>query len=247
MNTLQEIKKKVITNEWVESKDRGKGGVGITLESLLQKERENFELPDYKGIELKAKYSKRETYITLFSATPDSYLFETKRLLQEYGYPDNQYPQFKMLNLSVYGNRKVKIGKHYFKLYVDWDNQKIVLRVYDKSLNVIDELTAWSFQMLQEKLERKLSKLAIIHADRKFQHNTVFFKYTNIEFYDLISFERFLTLIENGIVRISFRLGVYKNERKFGKIYDHGTSFSIDEANITRLFTPVLINGSQGE
>jgi len=55
MEILKEIKNKVITNQWIESKCKGNSGVGITLESLLQKERENFEIPDYKGIELKAK------------------------------------------------------------------------------------------------------------------------------------------------------------------------------------------------
>ena len=85
MEILKEIKNKVITNQWIESKCKGNSGVGITLESLLQKERENFEIPDYKGIELKAKCSRKETYITLFSAVPDSYLFEIKRILKEYG------------------------------------------------------------------------------------------------------------------------------------------------------------------
>lgn len=246
MKILQEIKNKVITNEWIESKDKGKGGVGITLESLLQKERENFEIPDYKGIEIKAKYSKRETYITLFSAVPDSYLFEIKRLVQEYGYPDSQFPQFKVFNLSVYGNRRIKTRNNYFKLYVDWKKKQVILRVYDKNLNIIDELTSWSFEILQEKLERKLSKLALVHAERKFEHNVVYFKYTDIEFYKLISFERFLTLIENGMIKITFRIGVYKDERRFGQIYDHGTAFSIDESDISRLFDRIYLC-DQGE
>lgn len=239
MDVFNEIKKKVITNEWIESKSKGNSGVGITLETLLQKEKENFEIPDYKGIELKAKCSKKETHITLFSAVPDSYLFEIKRILQKYGYPDKQYPKFNVFNLSVYGNRKLKLNNHYFKLYVDWKNKKVILRIYDKKLNIIDELTSWSFDMLQEKLERKLNKLALVHAERKFEHNVVYFKYNYIDFYKLISFERFLILIENGMIRITFRISIYKNGKRFGQIYDHGTCFSINECDISRLFEKI--------
>lgn len=246
MQVLKELKNKIITNKWIESKSKGNSGVGITLESLLQKEKENFEIPDYKGIELKAKCSKKETHITLFSAVPDSYLFEIKRILQEYGYPDSQYPQFNIFNLSVYGNRRIKLNDHYFKLYVDWENKKVILRIYDKKLNIVDELTSWSFDILQEKLERKLSKLAFVHAERKFEHNTVFFKYTQIDFYKLTSFEKFLILIENGMVRITFRISVYKDEKRLGQIYDHGTCFSIDENDISRLFEKIELS-DQGE
>lgn len=241
LEILNELKEKIITEDWIESKVRGKGGVGITLESLLEKERENFEIPDYQGIELKAKCSKRESHITLFSATPDSYLFETKRILKEYGYTDSEYSQFKVFNVSVYGHRRIKLNNHYFKLYVDWKNKKVTLRVYNQKFMIIDELTSWSFDMLQEKLERKLKQLALVQADRKFEHNTIFFKYTNIDFYQLKSFYDFLTLIEIGMIKVTFRIGIYKDEKRFGKTYDHGTCFSIDESDITRLFNQVKV------
>ena len=241
MKVLNEIKKKVLTNEWVESTAKGRGGVGITLESLLNKERENFEIPDYKGVEIKAKCSKKDTYITLFSAVPDSYLFEIKRLVQKYGFPDREYPQFKVFRLEIYGNRKRRTRYNYFKLYVNRESKQVILQVYDKNLNIIDELTSWSFEMLQEKLERKLSKLAIVHADRKFEHNVIYFKYTDIKFYQLISFERFLSLIENGTIRLTFQIGVYKDEQRFGEIYDHGTAFSINENDISSLFEQIYV------
>ncbi|MDD6223436.1 MAG: MvaI/BcnI family restriction endonuclease [bacterium] len=242
MEILREIQEKVITNEWIQSKSKGNSGVGITLESLLNKERENFEIPDYKGVELKAKCSKKENYITLFCATPDSHLFEIKRLLQKYGYPDSQYPEFKIFNLPIYGTRKIKLNNNYFKLVIDRKRQKIILRIYDNKFNVVDELTSWSFDMIQEKLERKLNRLALVHADRKFEHNVVYFKYKNIEFYQLTSFERFITLIEYGIIRITFRIGIHKDKQKLGKTYDHGTSFSINEYDISRLFDRLYLN-----
>ena len=115
------------------------------------------------------------------------------------------------------------------------------MRVYNQKFVIIDELTSWSFDMLQEKLERKLHQLALIHANRKFEHNTVFFNYTSINFYQLKSFHDFLRLIEMGIIRVTFRISVYKDEKRFGKVYDHGTCFSIEECNITKLFTKIEI------
>lgn len=238
---FQEIQNKVITDEWIVSEYKGKGAGGITLESLLGKNAENFELPDYNGVELKTKYSKKETYITLFSATPDSYLFEIKRLQKEYGYPDRELPQFNVFNLAVYGNRKVKLNNHYFKLYVDYSNKKVLLRIYDNKFKIVDEIVSWSFEILKEKLERKLKYLVLIHADRKFEHNQVLFKYKDIKFYELTSFKKFLWLIENGMIKIVFRIGVYKGNYRYGEIYDHGTAFSIDEKNISRLFNRMYI------
>jgi len=238
---FKEIKDKVITNEWVVSKARGRGAVGITLESILGKSVENFELPDYNGVELKAKCSKRETHVTLFSATPDSYLFEIKRLQKEYGYPDGELPQFNIFNMSVYGNRRVKLNNHYFKLFVDYKNKKVILRIYDNQFQIVDEFVSWSFDLLKEKLERKLKYLVLVHANRKFELNEVYFKYKDIKFYELESFEKFLYLIENGIVKVTFKVGVYKKNYRYGEVYDHGTSFSIDEQDMSKLFNQIYV------
>ena len=240
INEFIKIKEKVITGNWIESAAKGKGGVGITLESILGKERENLEIPDYHGIELKAKCSTRETHITLFGATPDSYLFEIKRIQKEYGYPDATLPQFNIFNLSIYGDRYVSLNHHYFTLSVDQENKQIVLNIYDNHFNLIDNLVSWSFEMVKEQLERKLSYLAIVHAERKFQHNVVYFKYNDIHFYQLKSFEEFIQLVACGIIRITFRISVYKSGRKYGEIYDHGTIFSIDEKDITKLFDKII-------
>lgn len=242
---MKEIYDTVLSHDWVKSCTNGHAAVGNTLEMMLGKQTENFELPDYKGIELKAKVSKKEKYITLFNSTPDSYLFEIKRLQKEYGYPDAKFPDFKVFNVSIYGNREIFINNHYFKLLVDYINQKVILTIYNKEHNLIDDLTSWSFQMLKEKLERKLSYLSIIHAERKIQNNEIYFKYKTIAFYKLISFDIFLRLLERGIIRINFQIGVYKSGRKFGQIYDHGTAFSIHESNITKLFTKLQFDNNE--
>lgn len=233
---IKEIKKTVINDCWIESRAKGNGAVGLTLESLLGKKQDNYELPDYYGIELKTKCSKRENYVSLFRAIPDNCSFQIEYLPRQYGYPDHQLPQFKIFYLSIYGSRKVFCNNHFFELDINQLEKKIILKVFNRYHRLIDKEISWSFEILKEKLERKLKYLAFIHAERKFERNKAFFKYTNATFYELISFERFLELIEDGIVRITFQLGVYKNGDKYGQIYDHGTVFNIHEKNIEKLF-----------
>ena len=40
----------------IESKRKGATGIGYTFECLLNKQEESFDIPDYKGIEIKTKY-----------------------------------------------------------------------------------------------------------------------------------------------------------------------------------------------
>ena len=53
----------------------------------------------------------------------------------------------------------------------------IELNVYDSNLNLIDNKTSWSFNMLKEKLERKLNKIAIIYAEKTIINGKLYFKY----------------------------------------------------------------------
>src|SRR5574344_1579438 len=73
---------------WIKGDKKNRGSAGIIFEKLLKNSYNNFELPDYNGIEIKTKSSSREKYISLFSAVPDSFLFEIKRIVEQYGYPD---------------------------------------------------------------------------------------------------------------------------------------------------------------
>lgn len=238
-NYKKNIENLINPDKWIKSTEKGSAAVGLTLESLLGKEKENFEIPDYHGIEIKCKYSTSENYINLFSAAPDSYLFEIKRLVNNYGYPSNDFPEYKVLNVSVLGNRKTKLPSgYYFKLSVNWKTKQLVLNVYNQNQSLIDCDCSWSFDMLKEKIERKLSSLAFIKAERKWNEieKAVYFKYNEVNFYKLKSFNRFVSLLEMGKIRVMFKIGIYKKGPKKGKIYDHGTSFAIKDCNLEDLF-----------
>lgn len=228
---------------WIEGQKNNYGSAGIIFEKLLNKNWTNFEIPDYNEIEIKTKSSLKEKYITLFSAVPDSFLFEIKRLVNEYGYPDSQYPQFNIFNLDIYSYKYKKSNSNYFfKLEVDDISKNVVLNIYNQKYELIDNNIKWSFDVLKEKLYRKLSKLAIIEVDKKYIDDQVYFKYQKINFYRLTNFEKFLELIKKGKIRMVFKIGIYKRENNLGKIYDHGSAFSIKKDNLDDLFQKVNLS-----
>ena len=223
---------------WIKSCRSGNDGIGRTFENLLGKEEENFEFPDFCGIEIKTKRAYSNSYTTLFCSTPEgNFFYEIKRLRDTYGYPDKALKNYKVLLNSIYCNEFCKVGLfHYFKLKVDYKNKKVVLCIYDYYKNLLEDAVYWDFDILKEKLERKLSYLAFVNAHRKFIDGKEYFKYYKINFYKLRSFDRFLLLLEKRKIRVTFKISVFKSGKNFGKIHDHGTSFDIKEDDLLLLF-----------
>jgi hypothetical protein len=223
---------------WMKSSKNGKGNIGLTLEELLGLTNNQFEIPDFEGIEIKTQRKNSTAYITLFSATPDGpHFHEVERLKYTYGYPHSKHKQYKVLNNSVFANVKHKIGLfYYFKLNVDDDSQKIFLNIFDLKGNLIENDVFWNFDTLKEKLYRKLKTLAFISADTKIIENKEYFKYNNMNLYTLKNFDTFIQLMKLGVIRVSFKISIFLSGQKKGKIHDHGTSFEILKKDLTKLY-----------
>lgn len=222
---------------WIETAIKGPSGVGITFERLLHKEIENFEIPDYEDIEIKTRSADVKKYITLFNCTPDeTYLFEIKRICGDYGLPDKIVKSQKVFYGLFYANKKSIVGNHLFKLKVDRYNERIYLCVYDRNNNLIDDTTFWSFELLNEKLQRKMKLLALVNASYKKEFYQVYYKYTAISFYKLKDFDSFIQAIEKGIIRIVFKIGVFRSGRRFGQLHDHGTGFELKFDSIGEIY-----------
>ena len=235
---LKEKLDKIKNLGWIECKNKNKSVTGKTLENLLEINPDNFEIPDYNTIEIKSKVSKRENYIDLFCATPDSYVLETKRLYDKYGYIDSN--NYKILNFVLYGEFLKPINNEYSaKLRIDYKNKKVIMEIYNKDNELIDNLSSWSFELLEEKLCRKLNYVCLVEGDKKFSHNVLYVRYDKYKFYKLKKFSNFIRLLKRGQIRISFTLGVYKSGSKSGKMHDHGTQFSIRKENIKLLFDEI--------
>lgn len=217
------------------------GGIGITFEHMIGNNENDFEIPDYKGIEIKTKRAYSKSYTGLFNCVPTGpHFHEVERLKEKYGYPDKILKSYKILNTSVYTTEKTKVGiYYYFQLKVDRVKQKIYLNIYDFNNKLIENCVYWDFDILKEKLYRKLRILAFIKAYVKKIEKQEYFKYYDLKLYELKDFDTFIKLIEKGLIRINFKIGVFRKGNKLGKIHDHGTSFSIQESNLINLYNHI--------
>ena len=233
LKKFKQIKKK----GWIESNNKGYGSAGLLFEEMFGKKTDRLSIPDYHGIEFKTKYSTRNPYISLFNAAPNSYPLEIDRIRTTYGYRDKDYKEFKVLSIYVDTiNSSVISGVYLFKLKVDYENKKVVLVIASRYCDTFDVRTSWSFDYLKEKLFNKLEYLAFINVDRKYAYNKVWFRYNRLRVFKLCNFESFLKTLEKGNIRIGFNASIYKSGEKFGRPYDHGTSFEINEEFLNEVF-----------
>ena len=119
---------------------------------------------------------------------------------------------------------------------VDQQNKKILLYIFDLQGHLIENDVYWDFDTLSKKLYRKLKALAFIKALHKFINYEEYFKYYEMKIYMLKDFDTFISLIEQGIIRITFKIEVFKTGKRKGQIHDHGTSFDIEECNLLKLY-----------
>ena len=233
-NNFEEIK----SMGWIMSKRKGSTGIGYTFESLLNMKENSLEIPDYKSIEIKTQRTKSKSYVCLFNAAPDGdNSCEIERLRNNYGYPDKILKNCKIINCDVFGNKLKNLGSKYkTKLLVDWKNKKLRLIILDNCLQIVDNNISWSFELLEEKLFRKLNYLAFIKADSKFIYGVEYFRYCELNIYKLKSFNKFIKLIEKGIIKITFKICVVHHGEKRGKTDNHGTGFSISRENLSKLY-----------
>ena len=229
---------------WIKERTRGLGSCGYTFERLLEKSEDDFPVPDYNNIEIKVMNDNTKTNLHLFNLTPDGdYLFPIKRLLYEIGCPekDDRTKRKLYVTLNATSFKKLVFGRK-AKISVNYEKAKIELIILNNKDEDINIGVSWSFDYLKERLELKLKYLAFIRASSTIICGEGYYHYHKINFYKLRDFNTFIDLIDKGIIEITFKIGTHKEGTKIGKVYDHGTDFSIRVIDIERLFEEIKIN-----
>lgn len=226
------------TMEYVKSVRRGSTGIGATFEALLGKAQDSLEIPDFGGVEIKTRRGYSKALINLFTAVPTgSSFYEVKRLRDTYGYRDSKDRNLKRLNTEVDAKEYIRVGiYYYFMLRVERELQRLVLCVYDINKNLIDESTYWDLDILEEKLIRKSSFLALVKAWPNRINGVDYYKYYKMTVYKLKSFDSFLKALEDGIIKVKFLIGNYYDEKRYGMVHSHGVIFSISEDDLNKIF-----------
>lgn len=216
--------------------------IGRTFENELNLPENNFSIPDYYGIEIKTRRTYSKSAITLLNAVPDGKdLFEIERIKDIYGYPYKKDKNYKALYIEAYGNKLSFAGiKYQYKIDVNRIEEKIYLSVFDRYNKLIEKEVYWSFDYLKEKILNKVKYLAIINAWTNKIDGWNYFKYYKIEMYIFKDFETFISLIERGIIKIIIKVDIYQDKKKYGKTYDHGCGFAINESDLSKLFYKIL-------
>ena len=124
---------------------------------------------------------------------------------------------------------------------VNYLEEKIELLYFKE--NIKQEIgVSWSFEILKERMEFKLMYLALVTAKNKNINGTEYFNYNSITFYKLKNFKHVLKQIENGKIKITFKIRTFKEGPKKGKTHDGGTDFSIAYSDLDLIFKRIIIH-----
>lgn len=242
-NNITELKRlfnQIKQKGLIKSLRNGTTGCGYTFETLINKSEDQLPIPDFKDIEIKTimGYSKRS--ITLFNCEPirddtiaNNYIFE-KYSYHKYNNLDN----FKLFSRKIYKDTDYEYNDFKFKLKVDYLNEKIIMSSYKNDV-FCEDICYWPFIVLEDKLNIKLKKLAIIEAYPYRRPDGLYYKYFKITFYTFTNFKNFLNLIDDNKIFVSFYLRDGVNKKGDFKIENHGVSFRIERKNLEKLFLKI--------
>lgn len=214
---------------WVESSRSGDTGIGKTFEDLLDKIEDNLALPDFGDIEIKTQRQATSSMVTLFTKSPDFPRKVNTFLRNEYGSASSHYNGMKILHTTVKSTEfNTHTGGYDFKIDVDYDLQRLVLVVRDSaSKKIVAQNIYWTFQKIENALEKKLKFIAYVTADEKKENGKTYFKFNDIRLLTGLTLDKFLKALQDGYIMVDIRIGVYNTGKNKGKTHDHGTGFRI--------------------
>lgn len=235
---------------WIKNRRPGNaGGVGNTIEDLLDIAENNHQIPDFGSWEIKSQRRNTNSLLTLFHIEPypRSVYFIPRVLLPFYGWPHNEAGNLYSINEKSFRQTittlnhsdrgfKVNVDINAKQIYISFDLSKIQERhnewkkqVYTLTgLNKFNTNPYWTYDIIAGKLEDKLKNLMYIRADNKTTNGIEYFKYTHFEVYTDPTIENFINLINNGKIFVDF-------DARTG--HNHGTKFRIKPIYKNELYT----------
>lgn len=251
--SLIEALKNIRDQGWILSnRQNNDGGIGNTLEDLLEIPENNLPLPNAAEWELKSQRKNTNSLITLFhlEPSPKAYKFVPAILLPRYGWkhkeagekhPDNEMSFRLTINALNYTNRgfSVKVDRQEEKVFIDFDHTQIDSNIDQKWIQHISQFENyqkiepqpyWGFKDLFYKAGSKLHNCFFIQADSKRINKKLYFHYQNIYMLRNLDFDKFINAIETGNLFIEF-------DARTG--HNHGTKFRLRKNALIDLYEEV--------
>lgn len=225
---------------FVKSHRRNNTGIGKTFEDYIGVEENNVDEPDLVGFEIKAHREVAQSYITLFTKCPSFPKGANAFLRDKYGTPDEDNPDLKKLHTSIFANKSnTYANKYSFRLLNDKKNKCLYIAVYSlKNKRLLDHTCGYKYADIEKVLKKKLKSLFYVSAKTKTDKKGVeFFHFNEADIYESPSFEKFLDMLDKGLIMFDIRIGSYHSGKNYGKAHDHGSGFRILESNLCKLYS----------
>lgn len=248
INELREIREM----GWIPNARPGnQGGVGNTLEDLLEIEENNLPIPNAAEWELKTQRGNSSSLTTLFhmEPSPRAIKFVPKILLPYYGWPHKnagkKYPATEMSFRQTIGNQGR--SSRGFKVVIDETNRKVLisfdsnyvdpehvewLQNVEKAISIgeLDPQPYWGFDDLFHKAGTKLTNVFYVQADRKKEGGIEYFHYNRISTLQGFQLDGFLNALREGNLLVDF-------DARTG--HNHGTKFRLRQNARSTLYTNI--------
>ena len=254
LELLRDELQRIKSMGWIKNRRPGNaGGVGNTLEDLLNVAENNLQLPDFGEWELKSQRAETGSLLTLFHTEPKprNARIVPNILLPLYGwphqeagvlYPDDERSFRQTINATSVSDRGFTVNVDYATqvVFISFDYSAIDERHFEwkefisKGVGTRDITPNpyWTFSDIEDKLSTKLCNLMYVKAETKRVDGEEYFLYKEIEAYVDPTLARFLALIENGVIYIDF-------DARTG--HNHGTKFRIRPAYKKDLYQKHII------
>lgn len=233
---------KVISNiGWIKGINNNTNSVGLTFENLINKKADSLFFPDYKGMEIKCTTRFSRFPISLFSLAFDGpSLYEINKILQKYGNNDSLYENKKSLLGNLKLNKNIVINdKYFFKLVINYKEERIYLNIYDIYYNLIESESYITFDSIRKHLLIKLSNLALVVASKKVDNDNSYFRYYKITIYKLKGFKEFLTSLEHNDITVNLVCRVSRSGEDKGRQKNKNLVFQIKKDAVSSLFEEI--------
>lgn len=225
---------------WVKSHRRNNTGIGKTFEDCIGVIENNLDEPDLFGYEIKSHRKESASYVTLFTKSPSYPKRGANAMLKEkFGeyYPNSE---MKKLHTSFFANNFNTYNDQYsFRLIHRPEEQRIYIGVFSlDGSKMLDCSVYYSYKDIRKILSKKLNNLLYVTARRKhLDTGEESFFFDAAEIYTEPSLDRFLNMLDKGMIRFDIRIGTYLTGPKCGKAHDHGNCFRIKEEYLQDLYS----------
>lgn len=199
-------------------------GVGKTLEDLLHLRENNFRVPDFGEIELKAKRIGSASMLTLATKSPEP-KGVNRVLFENYKYRDKTGSY--CLHSTVYGSR---VNPQGLRMVLVGD------KLVPQNRKKIEAYYPLSF--FDDVLKSKSDKILLVFAEIKGKPRTKNERFHYVEAHLLwgLNKNKLASAIKNDKLKVDIRIGVYRSGKNKGKYHDHGTGFRINKRDFLHLF-----------